>query len=812
MNKGIFPQTLSLEEYLKKMSEKPWTFGWDALVVFDRSKTNVLLMQEYIDRLGTDKSFPVFDDSEIDVAEGIKHALLGLTVDKPRLSFETASIALSKASVTMRMVGGKQMQLNESFHDGKPVKVVTRLSTLNAIVGPSLIFDSKLATAAGSVGADGAVVLELFMDENGDGQPDIEYRFTGVETEFERLKLGAHLGQLMGKWGPELTRLKLSELRDTDDSLMHPGHFGIRTHAAPGAKVRGTQNYGDGAVVLFVAMKDSPNGSYPADDADMLYMLPASSEKFSSNLILAQELVWNKVIVPAISKVEWLEELKLQSREVPGSQHRQLVATAGAFTHGHKHEVPLYRFVIDDFTFNFDGPKPARFLISNNKVRFEFKPDALRGTGVVGGREYEANPFPNWPFELEIKLALEAVFAFVVEHENGNPVIKWALESKSAIYEMEVVKWADRISPNDRNFVLNWIRTIESYMQPWVDDLVSSMVDIGATLDAFRLNNLLFRGDNVVTPENINLPGDITVLGHLSPQRTDLVIEPVEVVVAGGGSLQFKASLVGDTNWTVANVDGDGGSPGTIDPFTGLYKAPSAESLRDSGFRRVVVTAKRGATVSKAMVSLVESSVSVYPSVVVVALGTSHSLVAGEVDGKALTWAVNDETLGSIALDPDKDPTMQDGYKFTAVTSLPDPEPNDPVNFYASRLAEVEVSTASGGKRIIDVLVTGNQSGSYWLEASAVGANVKLTFYRTTRSNPKEEVPAADTHWHKYKGDGTFANGVYTPANGSVEQYAIVTAFYDDGESSDRFAYMIIPIPFVSSQRFVALLSNHQEQ
>jgi len=810
MNKGIFPQTLSLEEYLKKMSEKPWTFGWDALVVFDRSKTNVLLMQEYIDRLGTDKSFPVFDDSEIDVAEGIKHALLGLTVDKPRLSFETASIALSKASVTMRMVGGKQMQLNESIHDGKPVKVVTRLSTLNAIVGPSLIFDSKLATAAGSVGADGAVVLELFMDENGDGQPNIEYRFTGVETEFERLKLGAHLGQLMGKWGPELTRLKLSELRDTDDSLMHPGRFGIRTHAAPGAKARGAQNYGDGAVVLFVAMKDSPNGSYPAADADMLYMLPASSDNFSSNLILAQSLIWKEVVMPAISEVDWVKEARFEDREIPGSRNRQLVATAGGFTHQINHEVALARCLLAPWTMQFAGAKAMRFHINGDNLVFEFKPDVQYADGTYAHREHTANPWHDRPFKVAWSADIEVVFKFVVDSEGGNPVIKLVYQREHVQGGMELVDFGG--NQNDRNFIGTFLRWRQEDWQRAVQELVTPLRSVGATLDAFRLNNLLFRGDNVVTPDTLHLPGDLAVLGHLSPQRTDLVIEPVEVVVAGGGSLQFKASLVGDTNWTVANVDGDGGSPGTIDPFTGLYKAPSAESLRDSGFRRVVVTAKRGATVSKAMVSLVESSVSVYPSVVVVALGTSHSLVAGEVDGKALTWALNDETLGSIALDPDKDPTMQDGYKFTAVTSLPDPEPSDPVNFYASRLAEVEVSTASGGKRIIDVLVTGNQSGSYWLEASAVGANVKLTFYRTTRSNPKEEVPAADTHWHMYKGDGTFANGVYTPAAGSVEQYAIVTAFYDDGESSDRFAYMIIPIPFVSSQRFVALLSNHQEQ
>ncbi|WP_236193676.1 hypothetical protein [Pseudomonas faucium] len=810
MNNAIFPQALSLEEYLRRMGEKPWTFGWDALVVFDRYKTNVLLMQEYIDRLGTDKSFPVFEDSEIDVAEGIKHALLGLTLDKPRLSFEAASIALSKASVTMRMVGGKQLQLNESYHDGQSVKVVTRLSTLNAVVGPSLIFDSKLATAAGSVGEDGAVVLELFMDEDGDGKPDIVYRFTGVETEFERLKLGAHLGELMGKWGPELTRLQLSELRDSEDSVLHPERFGIRTHAAPDANVRGTQAYGDGAVVLFVAMKDSPNGTYPADDADMLYMLPASSENFSSNLILAQDLIWNKVLVPAVKDVEWVKNARFEDREVPGSRHRQLIATAGEFAHEINVENTLSFTRLPRWSMQFAGNKPMRFHVSGNNLVFEFKPDVQYNNSEQGMREHPGDGWYLSSGRIQWSLTIEVFFKFVVTNEQDKPVIDLVYERENVQGGMEIVEFNG--TSTQRKLLEERLDFEREKLQRFAQELVTPLRSVGATLDAFRLNNLLFRGDNVVTPESLNLPADLTVLGHLSPERTDLVIEPVEVVVAGGGRLQFTPSLLGDTNWSVANVDDDGGSPGSIDTFTGLYTAPSAESLRAAGFRRVVVTAQRGDKVSKAMVSLVESSVSVYPSVVVVPLGSQHSLVAGEVEGAALSWALKDANLGAIAPDPDKDPTMQDGYKFTAATTLPEPASGDPLNYYGSRLTEVQVSTAAGGTRTIDVLVTNNQSGSYWLEASAQGEGVKLTFYRTTRSNSKEEVPAADTHWHKYKGDGTFVNGVYTPQAGSVEQYAVVSAFYDDGESSDRFAFMIIPIPFVSNQRFVALLGAQQEQ
>uniref|UniRef100_UPI0012B66EA3 hypothetical protein n=6 Tax=Pseudomonas TaxID=286 RepID=UPI0012B66EA3 len=66
MNKHVSPKALSLEDYLKEMEKQRWTFGWGAILVFDRQKTNVLLMQEYIDRLGTDQQFPVFEDSEED--------------------------------------------------------------------------------------------------------------------------------------------------------------------------------------------------------------------------------------------------------------------------------------------------------------------------------------------------------------------------------------------------------------------------------------------------------------------------------------------------------------------------------------------------------------------------------------------------------------------------------------------------------------------------------------------------------------------------------------------------------------------------
>lgn len=59
-------------------------------------------------------------------------------------------------------------------------------------------------------------------------------------------------------------------------------------------------------------------------------------------------------------------------------------------------------------------------------------------------------------------------------------------------------------------------------------------------IDALRLNNLLFRGENVVEPRDVSLPTDLTLLGKLAPKRTTMVISPSEPIVARGGVIEFS--------------------------------------------------------------------------------------------------------------------------------------------------------------------------------------------------------------------------------------------------------------------------------
>ncbi|MBA1320039.1 hypothetical protein G7032_30320, partial [Pseudomonas monteilii] len=469
---------------------------------------------------------------------------------------------------------------------------------MNAIVGPSLIFTADLATSQSSIGDEGAVVLKLIqLDDN--GELIYQYKFTGVETEFERIKLGTHLAELMKTWGDELTTLPLSELRESEDSVLQPARFGIRTHAEHGSAKRGDPAFGEGAVVLFIAMKDDKNGSYPHDDEDMLYMLPSSADKFTSNLILGQDLMWKKVILPVINAVPWIEEVKLQDREIPGSSHRQLVATEGGISGEIHFEYPMRKYDLPKFTMSYSGEKPLRFYIAGDAVRLEFKPDPIYVDSTMGLKlESEYDPWYYRYATIKVEVEIEVIFRFVVEEVDGRPVIVLRREHERAYSNWEVDSFDG--TSNDRKWIKTHLAVYQWKLRGPVDEVVGPLSTIGTTLDAFRLNNLLFRGDNIVTPKTLHQPGDLTVLGHLSPQRTDLVIEPSEAVVAGGGSLTFKASGASDIEWSVDNVDGEDGEKGDID-LSGKYTAPSADSLRASGFRRVIVTATAGDKVSKAM-------------------------------------------------------------------------------------------------------------------------------------------------------------------------------------------------------------------
>ncbi|WP_409275615.1 hypothetical protein, partial [Pseudomonas sp. KCJK9111] len=155
-------ESQSLEAFYKEMDAGPKTWGWDALLVFSRGATNALLSQEYIDRAHIPELFfPDLPDGNVDSGNGIDHVLLGLRLDKARLSFENASLKSPKAKLQMRLVGGKHLEVLETFLDGKPVRSVQALILYNAAAHAVLDMNITLSAVAGTVDKSGKVLLDI---------------------------------------------------------------------------------------------------------------------------------------------------------------------------------------------------------------------------------------------------------------------------------------------------------------------------------------------------------------------------------------------------------------------------------------------------------------------------------------------------------------------------------------------------------------------------------------------------------------------------------------------------------------------------
>jgi len=805
---SVVAEAPSYEAWLAKMDTQLWTFGWDVLLAFDRGVTNILLMQEFIDRLDGEDHFPIIPNHIIPMEGGAKHALIGFQMGKPRLSFENASIKGSKAKLTIRLTGGKQVKLTEIYHGGQPVRSITRLSVINAAAGPSLFANIELNAVPGTADESGKVLIDI--------SKGVDYLFSGVDTLYEKTELGIHLKKILDKWNAlrgRLTTFQLSELKKSADSLLQPGNFGIRTHAVPGSTVRESAEYGNGAVLVFAAMQGSPNGTWPAEDKDLLYMLPKATEPYTSNLLLGHKLLIDKILLEAINGIAWLNG-KMAAKLKPGSEFRRMLESTGSFVEsfpgvheedggGLGSEEWWAWLKADSTSLPMLMPGAASFYLDKGKVVAQWR---VKGEG--SDLDYY-NSGGKWgtPVKRKIKISsnidFDAVYAYKMKREGENTILVMELESFTDRSGFSI-DYNDS-SGSAKRMANRAFEKLKPAVMGIIDALVDQVRQLTIPIDALRLNNLLFQGDNVVTPRTVNVPADLSLLGNLAPDRTTLVISPAEVIVAGGRKHKFEAKgASGTVDWTVENLPGETGDKGTI-TGDGTYTAPSAGSLREDGQRRVQVVAKNGQLTSKALVSLVENEVSIYPLVASVNLGNTHTLSASTPDGAALTWDELPEGLGKVT--NDSDTANPGGQIYTAPVMLPKRQSGEPLYYYGLRHVPITVKpTAGGTAAIIDMLVLGAKSQSYWLEADPkADGSVAVEFYTTNRDG--ETLPVTgDVEWTLVKGDGTFINKVYTPKSGSSEQYAIIVAFSDDGGSSDKFDVLILPVPFISLKRYGTLL------
>ena len=799
----------SLEEFLRKMEQGAQTVKWDALLVFDRAATNALLTQEYIDRIDIEEAFfPKLKDDVVDSGNGIKHVLNGLVLDKPRLSFENATIAYSKGKLQMRLVGGKHLEVIDTPHAGQMVRSVTALVIYNAANRGILDMDIDLRAVQGSVNDSGKVLLDL--------KDGTEHVFSGGATGPERIRLGIYFKGQLDSWSKEITQFPLSEMVVDANSPINPGVFGIRTHAAPGGALLGSENFGEGAVVVFVAMQGSKPGDYPHDDSALLYMLPAAVEPYTSNLVLSQKFIANQAIKRGLDQFEWING-KFDVRELPGERY-ELVANGQTahwisyeyYDEGHGGTLQPWRWKLSVNGVHVPLFSPGdKFVFEGRSLKAHWHTEVVAGTVVYF---IQTGDSAGRTINLDINaiVSIDASYKFVVDDAEVKPVLKFVMDDVKVNTKIDIQDdfgFGDAASAARENSA-NIVVGLETKLASEFEAKASELMDMTFEIDALRLNNLLFRGENVVEPRDVSLPTDLTLLGNLAPKRTTMVISPSEPIVARGGVIEFSVSpAAASVNWTVSNLPGETGDTGSFkDPSVGRYTAPSDDALLREGQRRLIVTATSGELVSKALVSVVPNHITVSPLVAVVGVGRSFAVSAGTPDGAAVTWDTPE--LGTVA--PDDDPLNPGGYKYTAPLELPIGDGTKPEHYGELRLDEVTVRSVGGHSAKIDMLVVGSKSSNYWMEPEVRDdGKVALPFYKLDKHKQKVKVPEP-IEWTVLRGGGSVDQDtqVYTPGNDGNDQYVIISAFWVNDDLFDTHDYVILPLPFVPGPAYTNILNG----
>lgn len=261
---------------LERMRQGSVTSGWGAVAVYSRERLNRLLEQQYNQRLSENRFLAPFSVDLTSNAPQRSHlALHALQFGTPRLEFTNASLTDSKARLTMNIVAGTC-----TTTDYATAKLLSSF-TITESMGYQVTMDVDLQQVTGQVDRRGRVTLDLsrsaqLMCNLLAEQPALNQGLSAqLQTWFNALP--AHVGTF--------------ELGMVDFDGYHPltpTRFIIRTQAAPGAKVLGSLNAGDGAVLVFMRLRaNRADGVAPG--RDFPYLIPDGN--YSATLVLNEQLV-----------------------------------------------------------------------------------------------------------------------------------------------------------------------------------------------------------------------------------------------------------------------------------------------------------------------------------------------------------------------------------------------------------------------------------------------------------------------------------------------------------------------------------------
>ncbi|WP_458129722.1 hypothetical protein [Pseudomonas sp. Z2-11] len=787
----------SVETLLEWLKEEPRTLGWDAIVAYDRTKTNTVLLQEYIGRFSTsDYMKPITEEIADNATPTQKEFISNYLMDSPRLSFINSNLLDSKAQLSMTVIGGAHLTFEKPL--GAQQWNVTKIAQEDALDGPKLLAEIELKATEGTV--DGAGTVKLDLAEG------TEYRLTYAETEHLRKVAGARFKQrFIGM--PEAQRtFVLNEVKFKPDQFLKPSKFFIRTHAKPGANPEDDQ--GEGAVLLFVTMEGGKNGTYPAESTDLEYLLP---EGYSASVLLGHEMVVSKICAEAVKRIHTHEDPFRAVLEQKGN-YTEMSCGGGRGSYAHVFSYEGFKFEVVSLIVNFsddtggtDNPTPG-----NASFRLRLLPDGGRGPGTQGGIDIEWRGDKEQPcktdglgFLYNITSGWMGVWVFNFIMEGPGVVgVKKGDTLVNAGVGIGYYEGDDRVEAH-----FNDIRSkTNERLLGHLDSIVEEFSAAAADINVFSLNSLLFRGDNAVRFERVDCTGDLALFGQVGPTQTAFSIVPLEPVISHTTDYPFTTEPPREgLTWTVENILGSTAYPGAFkDPASGFYTPPTVAEI-EGNQTRVKVTATDGIHTSSALVSVLPRPLSVNPLIQICGAADSlgREMSAGALNGDGLEWSVEDPSSGATVRPSDKEEGDHTYY----------PGPQNKERLFSVDNIVVK-NTRTGITEKAKVLVLhGVPSITVRFDESAAlqSDQVQLKAYW---GNDEPVDPTEELKWALLEGSGQVnpATGVYTIDPEGQHRFAVVTAYVPPlrGRPADE-GFILLPVPLFSVPETIRMLSTDSQ-
>lgn len=614
------------------MSGKSRTFGWDALVGYDRRKINLLLEQLYIERFNSESYLPLINEPIQSSAYSTEH-VSALKLSMPKLSFLDASLETSTAELTMDLVGG--MIITELEASGA-LSRIDKIQKVLPIGGPQLSMVVNWATSPVDVTKDGTVKVDISKAG--------EYKANFVLGSLSQEAIGARFKEIFTGLDEGQKVFLLGQLAGDLNGPLTPESFAIRTMPAPGATSRDADNAGDGAVLLFIKLKGGQAGSYPSSGSDFKYPIPedAAGKEYTGTLLLSSRVLLDVLIKPhALQSIGYGVKFKPYAGE--NDVAWRLTATEGEFKTG---EVVVSRDLSDNDSVRVEANYDYPFASKTQSLALQVNDRRLQVTWDTAA---QASYYHKWIRHIlpdketwgtvDYECALDMPIHHTLEKDG---TVSFSAGAKTIDLNYRFDESLKGISQDDDNAGYNYLKdqlkgVILDKLSPWMDQFSFPAIN------TFLLQNLLFPNHNVLQLSDAHVPGDLALFGHIDPQLTSLVITPRQSIIEAGGSQQLSlVPAMSAATWSVRGTEPGETNVGSVDA-KGLYKAPAPGSMPE-GYKTVVVTAKgtlNGKAVSaSALMSVLESTIAISPVFQVCDTGGTVALTGEALQTVQPAWSL----------------------------------------------------------------------------------------------------------------------------------------------------------------------------